>query len=105
MSWGNGFPTQLGAGREPFKSLLGSERCILVSAGGLSAGDPPSLGGDAAGATLSVNALVSMLAHALFLRSRGPRTKSWTARRSGREVRMHSREDVELALMALEEGW
>ncbi|OUO20747.1 hypothetical protein B5F89_04210, partial [Collinsella sp. An307] len=35
----------------------------------------------------------------------GPRTKSWTARRSGREVRMHSREDVELALMALEEGW
>ena len=69
VSWGNGFPTQLGAGREPFKSLLGSERCILVSAGGLSAGDPPSLGGDAAGATLSVNALLSMLAHALFLRS------------------------------------
>ena len=46
----------------PFRSLLGSERCILASAGGLSAGDPPSLNGDAAGATLSVNALVEMIA-------------------------------------------
>ena len=55
----------------PFRSLLGSERCILASAGGLSAGDPPSLGGDAAGATLSVNALVDMLAqHTLHPRRR-----------------------------------
>ena len=46
----------------PFKSLLGSERCVLASAGRLSAGDPPSLCGDAAGATLSVNALVDMIA-------------------------------------------
>lgn len=45
----------------PFKSLLGSERCVLAPAGRLSAGDPPSLYGDAAGATLSVNALVDML--------------------------------------------
>lgn len=51
----------------PFRSLLGSERCILASAGGLSAGDPPFLNGDAAGATLSVNALVEMIAQRVRL--------------------------------------
>lgn len=35
----------------------------------------------------------------------GVRTKSWTPGGVGTGVRMHDRDDVELALMALEEGW
>lgn len=67
----------------PFRSLLGSERCILASAGGLSAGDPPSLNGDAAGATLSVNALVEMIAQRVRLPRAIMRNAVCSARNAG----------------------
>lgn len=67
----------------PFRSLLGSERCILASAGGLSAGDPPSLNGDAAGATLSVNALVEMIAQRVRLPRAIMRNAVCSARSAG----------------------
>ena len=67
----------------PFRSLLGSERCILASAGGLSAGDPPSLNGDAAGETLSVNALVEMIAQRVRLPRAIMQNAVCSARNSG----------------------
>ena len=39
----------------------------------------------------------------IFL-GRGVRTESWTVKRSGLEVRMYSREKVELFLLATEDG-
>ncbi|WP_204987057.1 hypothetical protein, partial [Collinsella aerofaciens] len=39
-----------------------------------------------------------------FLTTTGVRTESWTAGRSGLEVRMYSREKVELFLLATEDG-
>ena len=61
----HGFPT--GASPPlaacPLRSLLGSERLALVTAGRLAAHDLPSLAGDAAGKTLSVNALGYRITH------------------------------------------
>ena len=61
----HGFPT--GASPPlaacPLRSLLGSERLALATAGRLAAHDLPSLAGDAAGKTLSVNALGYRITH------------------------------------------
>ena len=63
----HGFPT--GASPPlaacPLRSLLGSERLALATAGRLAAHDLPSLAGDAAGKTLSVNALGYRIPHCL----------------------------------------
>ena len=40
----------------------------------------------------------------LISSKRGVRTESWTVKRSGLEVRMYSREKVELFLLATEDG-
>lgn len=42
--------------------------------------------------------------HELNFHHKGVRTESWTAGRSGLEVRMYSREKVELFLLATEDG-
>lgn len=47
----------------PLRSLLGSERLALATAGRLAAHGLPSLAGDAAGKTLSVNALGYRITH------------------------------------------
>ena len=61
----HGFPTEalLPLAACPLRSLLGSERLALATAGRLAAHDRPSLAGDAAGKTLSVNALGYRITH------------------------------------------
>lgn len=61
----HGFPTGASPplAARPLRSLLGSERLALATAGRLSAHDLPSLAGDAAGKTLSVNALGYRIPH------------------------------------------
>ena len=60
----HGFPTGASPplAARPLRLLLGSERLALATAGRLTAHDLPSLAGDAAGKTLSVNALAKMIA-------------------------------------------
>ena len=61
----HGFPTgaSLPPAARPLRSLLGSERLALATVGRLAAHDLPSLAGDAAGKTLSVNALGYRITH------------------------------------------
>ena len=61
----HGFPTGTSPplAARPLRSLLGSERLALATAGRLAAHDLPSLAGDAAGKTLSVNALGYRIPH------------------------------------------
>ena len=61
----HGFPTGASPplAARPLRSLLGSERLALATAGRLAAHDLPSLAGDAAGKTLSVNALGYRIPH------------------------------------------
>ena len=61
----HGFPTgaSLPLAARPLRSLLGSERLALATAGRLAAHDLPSLAGDTAGKTLSVNALGYRITH------------------------------------------
>ena len=61
----HGFPTGASPplAARPLRSLLGSERLALATAGRLAAHDLPSLAGDAAGKTLSVNALGYRITH------------------------------------------
>ena len=61
----HGFPTGASPplAARPLRLLLGSERLALATAGRLAAHDLPSLAGDAAGKTLSVNALGYRITH------------------------------------------
>ena len=68
----HGFPTgaSLPPAARPLRSLLGSERLALATAGRLAAHDLPSLAGDAAGKTLSVNALGYRITHSASISPR-----------------------------------
>ena len=60
--------------------------------------------GDIFGIPLIMQNYSSTILPAIFIVWMGVRTESWTAGRSGLEVRMYSREKVELFLLATEDG-
>ena len=68
----HGFPTGASPplAARPLRLLLGSERLALATAGRLAAHDLPSLAGDAAGKTLSVNALGYRITHSASISPR-----------------------------------